>query len=128
VQPAAPHPDRKESGHQPGGGINAFHTDTKAEIALCAAWPSRPAPGLPCPQHWRLGGEGALELADAVLDACEERNNFVSSTSWTCRLRQRVERIAKEVYGADGVSYHPVAEQKAKQLRSRSESIVITPP
>lgn len=68
--------------------------------------------------HWANGGDGALELADAVIDACNEKTKFEFLYDIKTPLRQRVEKIAKEVYGADGVSWTPEAEAKAKMLES----------
>jgi formate--tetrahydrofolate ligase len=59
-----------------------------------------------------------LELADAVLDACKEEVNFRYLYPVEMKLRDRVELIAKEVYGADGVAWLPEAEAKSKQLEA----------
>jgi formate--tetrahydrofolate ligase len=69
-------------------------------------------------EHWLKGGEGALELADAVVDACSEVSDFKYLYPLDMPLRQRVELIAREVYGADGVSWTPEAEAKAKRFES----------
>jgi formate--tetrahydrofolate ligase len=69
-------------------------------------------------QHWAQGGEGALELADAVLDACKQKVKFQHLYPLEMKLRDRVEVIAKEVYGADGVVWAPEAEAKCKMLES----------
>jgi len=69
-------------------------------------------------QHWRSGGEGALELADAVLDACNEKVRFKFLYEMDTPLRKRVELIAREVYGADGVSFAPEAEAKLKRFEA----------
>ena len=66
--------------------------------------------------HWAKGGEGALELADAVIDACNEKVNFKFLYPLEMPLRQRVETIAKKVYGANGVSWAPEAAAKAKKF------------
>jgi formate--tetrahydrofolate ligase len=68
--------------------------------------------------HWANGGEGALELTDAVLDACEEGNDFKFLYPNEMKLRDRVEKIAKVVYGASGVSWSPEALAKAKAFES----------
>ena len=59
-----------------------------------------------------------LELADAVIDACEDKVNFKFLYELDTPLRERVKRIAKEVYGADGVSFTPEAEAKAKRFEA----------
>lgn len=106
----------KKSGIKPVVAINAFHCDTKAEISLIRKMAEQAGARVAVSQHWRYGGEGALELADAVLDACQEKADFKFLYEMDLPLRQRVERIAKQVYGADGVSYTPEAEAKAKRL------------
>ena len=68
--------------------------------------------------HWRYGGEGAIELAEAVIDACEEKNEIKFLYPLEMPLRQRVELIAKEVYGADGVDWAPLALEKAKRFET----------
>ena len=68
--------------------------------------------------HWRYGGEGAIELAQAVVEACEEPVKIKFLYDLEMPLRQRVELIAKNVYGADGVDWAPLAMQKAERFES----------
>jgi len=73
-------------------------------------------------QHWLKGGEGAIELAQAVIQACEEdHKNFKFLYELGTPLRKQVELIAKEVYGADGVEYTEKALTKAKELEANSD-------
>lgn len=106
----------KKAGINPVVCINAFHTDTKDEIA--AVRRAAEAAGARCAlsEHWLKGGDGALELADAVIDACNDSVDFKCLYPLEMPLRQRVELIAKEVYGADGVAWTPEAEAKAKRF------------
>jgi len=106
----------RKSGMNPVVCINSFHTDTREEIAMVKK--AAEAAGARCAKstHWAQGGEGALELADAVIDACEEKGTFQYLYPLEMKLRERVRTIAREVYGADGVSWSPDAEQKAKTL------------
>jgi len=108
----------RKSGINPVVCINCFQTDTKAEIALVKK--AAEAAGARCAvsTHWADGGDGALELADAVKDACEEESEFKFLYPQEMKLRDRVNIIAKEVYGADGVSWTPEAEAKAKKFES----------
>ena len=69
-------------------------------------------------EHWAKGGDGALELADAVIDASNEKTDFRFLYPLKMKLRDRVELIAKEVYGADGVSWSPEAESKARAFEA----------
>ena len=104
----------KTAGINPVVCINSFHTDTKAEVAMVRK--AAEAAGARCAfsSHWADGGDGALEFADTVMEACKEKNNFKFLYPNEMKLRQRVETIAKTVYGADGVNWAPEAEEKAK--------------
>jgi methylenetetrahydrofolate dehydrogenase (NADP+)/methenyltetrahydrofolate cyclohydrolase/formyltetrahydrofolate synthetase len=108
----------RKSGINPVVCINCFHTDTKAEIAMVRK--AAEAAGARCAvsTHWADGGDGALELADVVKEACEEENEFKFLYPNKMKLRNRVAQIAKEVYGADGVSWTPEAEAKAKTFEA----------
>jgi methylenetetrahydrofolate dehydrogenase (NADP+)/methenyltetrahydrofolate cyclohydrolase/formyltetrahydrofolate synthetase len=111
----------RTSGINPVVCINSFHTDTKEEIAMVRK--TAEAAGARCAlsEHWLKGGNGALELADAVMEACEEKNNFKFLYPMEMKLRGRVDKIAKLAYGADSVSWAPDAEAKAKMLESDSK-------
>ncbi len=111
----------KKAGINPVVCVNAFHTDTKDEIAIVRKAAEQAGARVATSEHWLKGGEGALELADVVLEACNEKNNFKFLYPLETPLRQRVEIIAKEVYGADGVSWTPEAEAKAKRFEANPE-------
>ena len=106
----------KKAGINPVVCINSFHFDSDEEHAVirraCEAEGARVAVS----KHWQFGGEGALEFADAVMDACKEKNNFKFLYPNEMPLRKRVEMIAKEVYGADGVDFAPEANAKAERF------------
>jgi len=106
----------RKSGINPVVCVNRFYTDTDEEVAIVKK--AAEAAGARCAEskHWELGGDGALEFADAVLDACEEENDFQFLYPLETKLRDRVDMIAREVYGADGVDWSPEAAQKAKML------------
>jgi len=108
----------RASGINPVVCINAFHTDTPAEIA--AVRKAAEAAGARCAMstHWADGGDGALELADVVKEACEDTNEFKFLYPNEMKLRERVAKIAEVVYGADGVSWTPEAEAKAKAFEA----------
>jgi formate--tetrahydrofolate ligase len=111
----------KQSGMKPVVCINWFHTDTKEEIALLRRLAEAEGARVAVSTHWLNGGDGALELADAVHDACEEKADFKFLYPLEMPLRQRVELVAKNVYGADGVSWTPEAEAKAKAFEADPE-------
>jgi formate--tetrahydrofolate ligase len=108
----------RASGINPVVCINSFHTDTKDEVAMVRK--AAEAAGARCAvsSHWADGGDGALELADAVKEACQDENEFRFLYPLDMKLRERVAKIAQLVYGADGVSWSPEAEAKAKALES----------
>ncbi len=106
----------RASGINPVVCVNCFHTDTKDEIAMVRKAAEDAGARCAVSTHWADGGDGALELADVVKEACDEENEFKFLYPLEMKLRERVEKIAKVVYGADGVSWTPDAEQKAKML------------
>ena len=108
----------KKSGVRPVVCINSFYTDTKAEIQVVKKIAEQNGALCAVCEGWLKGGEGAVELAEAVVAACEEKNNFRFLYELETPLRQRVELIAKEVYGADGVSYSDAALEKARRFEA----------
>ena len=111
----------RASGISPVVCINAFHTDTRDEIAMVRK--AAEAAGARCAvsTHWADGGDGALELADVVVEACKEESEFKFLYPMEMKLRDRVDKIAKVVYGADGVSWTADAEARAKMLENDSK-------
>jgi len=108
----------KKSGVRPVVCVNSFYTDTKAEIELVRKTAEQNGALAAVSDHWLKGGEGAVELAEAVVSACEEENNFKFLYELDTPLRKRIELIAKEVYGADGVTYTDEALEKAKAFEA----------
>ena len=108
----------KKAGINPVVCINHFHSDTQAEIDLVTRLCDEAGARVATSYHWLKGGEGALELADAVLDACEDKVDFKFLYDMEMPLRKRVELIAKEVYGANGVSYSAEATAKAERFEN----------
>ena len=109
----------KKSGIKPVVCINKFYTDTDAEVALIRRLCAEQGVRCALSEHWQYGGEGALELAQAVVDACEEPQEPIRYLyELDTPLRERVERIAKEVYGADGVDWSELALEKAERFEN----------
>jgi formate--tetrahydrofolate ligase len=108
----------KKSGVRPVVCINSFYTDTKAEIELVRKIAEQNGALAAVSEHWLKGGEGAIELAEAVISACEEENKFKFLYELETPLRKRIELIAKEVYGAKGVTYSDEALAKAKAMEA----------
>jgi len=111
----------KRAGISPVVCINPFSTDTDAEIAEIKRQAEAAGARVAVSSHWLKGGNGALELTDAVIDACEDKNSFNFLYDLSMPLSKRIETIAKEVYGADGVKYLPDAEEKLKKMDADPE-------
>lgn len=111
----------KKAGINPVVCINAFHTDTENEIKTVRRIAEAAGARVALSRHWEKGGDGALEFADAVIDACNEKNDFKFLYELNTPLRKRIELIATEVYGADSVEYTPEAEAKAKRMEADPE-------
>ncbi len=111
----------KKAGINPVVCINAFYTDTKDEIEACRRLCEQAGARVAVSEHWEKGGDGALEFADAVVDACNEENHFKFLYDLDMPLRQRIELITKEVYGGDGVTYTPEAAAKAEAMEKDPE-------
>lgn len=95
--------------------INRFKDDTDAEIDLiCKAATKTGAEGAYVHTVWADGGAGAVDLARAVMKACEKPSNFRFLYPDDYSIKQKIETIAREIYRADSVTYTPEAEEKIK--------------
>jgi methylenetetrahydrofolate dehydrogenase (NADP+) / methenyltetrahydrofolate cyclohydrolase / formyltetrahydrofolate synthetase len=94
--------------------VNSFATDTEAELALVrkAAIDEGGAEDAVVCRHWALGGEGAVDLANAVIEAGKKPVNFHYLYPLDKTIKEKIEIIAREVYGADGVDYSPETEER----------------
>ncbi len=97
--------------------INHFHADSDEEVAVIRH--AVEAMGVPVAvsRHWAEGGEGARELAGAVVDACEKPAKFRLLYEEDLAIKDKISRIASEVYGAAGVTYTALAENKLAELQ-----------
>jgi methylenetetrahydrofolate dehydrogenase (NADP+)/methenyltetrahydrofolate cyclohydrolase/formyltetrahydrofolate synthetase len=93
--------------------INRFKYDTDAEVALVKKIAEQAGAYAAVPSnHWAEGGAGSVELAEAVVDACEQPSNFEFLYPLDLSIKEKIETIATKVYGADGVDYTPLANQQ----------------
>jgi methylenetetrahydrofolate dehydrogenase (NADP+)/methenyltetrahydrofolate cyclohydrolase/formyltetrahydrofolate synthetase len=106
----------KKAGINPVVCVNAFYTDTKNEINAVRRLAEKAGARVAVSRHWEHGGEGAIEFAEAVKEACEEKNKFKLLYDLKLPLRKRIDKIAKEVYGASGVEYSAEANAKAERI------------
>jgi len=93
--------------------VNSFATDTPAEVELVrkAAKEAGAEDAVVC-THWMDGGKGAIKLAEAVIKAVEKPTKFQFLYPLEWSIKQKIEKICKDIYGADGVEYSPEAEKK----------------
>ncbi len=108
----------RKAGISPVVCINAFYTDTDAEIAKVRELAEAAGAKVALSRHWEQGGDGALEFADAVIAACEEKTEFKFLYELDEPIKVRIEKVAKEVYGADGVDYSAAAEASIQRLQA----------
>jgi formyltetrahydrofolate synthetase len=108
----------RTSGINPVVCLNRFTTDTDTELQFIKKAVENAGARCAVATHFAKGGEGAIELATLVKEAAEEKNNFHFLYPLDMKLRQRVETIAKTVYGAAGVAWSPEAEAKAKKFEA----------
>lgn len=95
--------------------INAFETDTNAEIELVRKYAIQAGAedAAKC-THWAEGGKGARKLAELVVEACKKPSKFRFLYPLEWSIKEKIECIAKNIYGADGVTYTPLAEKQIK--------------
>jgi formyltetrahydrofolate synthetase len=93
--------------------VNSFATDTPAEVELVrqAALEAGAEDAVVC-THWMDGGKGAIALAEAVIKAAEKPTNFHFLYDLNLSIKEKIEIICTQIYGADGVDYLPEAEEK----------------
>jgi methylenetetrahydrofolate dehydrogenase (NADP+)/methenyltetrahydrofolate cyclohydrolase/formyltetrahydrofolate synthetase len=100
--------------------VNAFPTDTDRELELVRkAAADAGAEDAVRSTHFMHGGEGAKELAKAVVKACEKPTKFKFLYPLNIPIKEKIETIAAKVYGAAGVDYEPLAE---KQIQTYTEA------
>jgi formate--tetrahydrofolate ligase len=96
--------------------INAFPTDTKAELDLVEAKCKELGVNVALSEVWAKGGEGGVALAEEVVRLCEEKSNFHQAYSLDLTIEEKLEKICKDIYHADGVVLTDNAKKQAKQL------------
>jgi formate--tetrahydrofolate ligase len=108
----------RRSGSNPVVCINSFYTDTDSEHDLIRRISEEAGARCAVSRHWRYGGAGATELANAVLDACEDEQDFEPLYDSSLPFRKQVESIARNVYGASGVTWSDRARSRAEALEA----------
>jgi formate--tetrahydrofolate ligase len=108
----------RKAGISPVVCINAFYTDTDAEIEKVRELSEAEGAKVALSRHWEHGGDGAIEFANAVVEACEEPTEFKFLYELDIPVKDRIEMVAKEVYGADGVDYSAEAEKALARIQA----------
>ncbi|MGI5869099.1 MAG: formate--tetrahydrofolate ligase [Kiritimatiellia bacterium] len=115
----------RKAGVTPVVCLNAFHTDTKAEQDVVRRLADETGARFAVSNHWLLGGDGARELAEAVVEAAAQPGDFRPLYSLDEPIETRIGKIAREVYGADGVSYADAAREKLDRIAADPESAAL---
>ena len=93
--------------------VNAFQGDTAAELEMIREYAvGQGAEDSVVTTHWADGGKGAAKLAEAVVAACEKPSDFRFLYPLDWSIKEKIEKIATDIYGADGVTYDPLAEKQ----------------
>lgn len=97
--------------------LNLFVTDTKAETDFVEQFCKERGCEFALSEVWEKGGEGGIDLANKVLETIEHKeSNFKVLYDDNLSLKEKIETVAKEIYGADGVTYSPAAERELKRI------------
>ncbi len=97
--------------------LNSFLTDTKAETDYIEQFCRERGCEFALSEVWEKGGEGGIALAEKVLKTLDEKeSHFAPLYGDTLSLTEKIETVAKEIYGADGVSYTPAARKELKRI------------
>jgi len=99
--------------------LNAFVTDSEREVSFVKEFCEKRGCEFAISEVWEKGGEGGVALAEKVLKTLEnKKSNFKSIYEDTLSLKEKIEAVSREIYGASQVNYSPQAEKQLKQLES----------
>ena len=99
--------------------INKFNQDTENEIETLRKILEKENVKLSLVESWSKGGEGAIDLAEKVVNLCEEKENeFKYIYNLEDTIKEKVEKISKNIYGADGVEYSKEAEEQIEKIEN----------
>ncbi len=98
--------------------INRFPTDTRAEIEVLSEYCRQLDVQVSLSDVYAKGGEGAIDLANKVVEACSQPADFRFLYDTDAPVKEKIETIAKKIYGADGVSYTPAANKRIQEIEA----------
>ena len=107
----------KKFGLNPVVAINAFPSDTKEEVDFVINFCENLGVKAVVAKGWEKGGEGMTDLASAIVDEINGTNDFKPLYDWSLSVREKIEIIAKQIYGADNVEYSKKALTDLKKIK-----------
>lgn len=96
--------------------INEFVSDTPEEVKALQEWCQANGHPMALSQVWAKGGEGAIDLANQVVQLCEQENDFAPLYDVNDSIESKIESIARKVYGAKGVEFTPEAKEQIERF------------
>ncbi len=102
--------------------INHFYADTDKEIAFVKEYCENAGADFAVTKCFAEGGKGSVELAQKVCEACEKQNNFRFLYDVEDTIKEKIETVSKEIYGADGVIYTKEAEKSISEIEALGHS------
>lgn len=101
--------------------INRFDTDTDAELSALREICEKNGADFALSEVFAKGGDGGIELAEKVVAACEKESEFKLLYPDEMPIREKIETIAKKIYGADGVNFEPAALKAIAEIEGLDE-------
>ncbi len=98
--------------------INRFESDSDAELAVLREMCEKKGVDFALSEVFAKGGEGGIELAKKVIDACQKESSFKFTYPDEFSITEKIEAVAKKIYGADGVNYEPAAIKAIKDIEA----------
>ena len=105
--------------------INRFHTDSDAELKLIADYCESLGADFALSEVFAKGGQGGVELAKKVVEACEKPANFAPIYDEKLSIKEKINAIATTIYGADGVNYTAEAEKSIKDIEELGKNMPV---
>jgi formate--tetrahydrofolate ligase len=105
--------------------INRFGTDNDNELEIIKDYCKQIGAGFALSDVFAKGGEGGVELAKAVIDACEQPSNFKPIYDLDLSIEQKIEAVAKKIYGASEVIFTDAAKKNIADIRGLSENMPV---
>lgn len=97
--------------------INRYTSDTEQEIELLQKALEKENVELSLVESWEKGGEGAIDLAEKIVPLCEKENHFNYCYDLQDKVEEKIEKVAKRIYGAEGVEYSEEAKESLKKIK-----------